>query len=410
MDHDELVSTFGQTVGVEKARSLVDDALTELNIEPSASYSSHEIADICETIARNTDGYLEIVANEIQVREKAQRRFDTFVEEIADPVVAVSFQAAEPTVTAINPAFTETFGHGDEAIGRSLPELIAPAEARSEATDVWFRSDADGGVEIERLTAGGERRTFIFQPVIVSSFDGAVEGYGIYTDITDRKRRERRLTRQNEQLERFVSVVSHDLRNPLTVAQGNAELARELASSPEVADHVEEVVAAHRRMESLVEDLLTLASQGRTVDDPCPVRLGTVVSNAWHYVDTTDARLVEEYPQELTIEADGDRLCQLFENLIRNAIEHGRDDATVTIRIGWDEGVLFVEDDGPGIDPDQREDVFDHGYTTSTEGTGFGLAIVEAIADAHGWTVDVVDGRDGGARFTLYNISVVRRP
>jgi signal transduction histidine kinase len=58
-----------------------------------------------------------------------------------------------------------------------------------------------------------------------------------------------------------------------------------------------------------------------------------------------------------------------------------------------------VADDGPGIPEDERDDVFDHGFTTAEDGTGFGLAIVERIAQAHGWSVSVTEGRDGGARF-----------
>ncbi len=98
-----------------------------------------------------------------------------------------------------------------------------------------------------------------------------------------------------------------------------------------------------------------------------------------------------------------------------DAVEHVAGDSTDesgerTVHVGWDEGVLFVEDDGPGIPADERENVFDHGYTTSADGTGFGLAIVEAIADAHGWAIDVGEGIDGGARFEIRGISVGSRP
>lgn len=452
MRHDELVSTFGETVGVEKAQSLVADALEALDIERKDVYSSHEIADICETISRTSEGYLTVVANEIRVREKANRRFDALLEGITDPVVTVSFEESSPVVKAVNPAFEETFGYGAEVIGRQLPELIVPEEADGETVDEWFRSDTDGGTEIERVTADGERRTFLFRPVVVAGFNGGIEGFGIYTDITERKRRERRLERQNEQLERFVSVVSHDLRNPLSVAHGNARLARELASEPDVEERLDRLMAAHERMETLIEDLLTLASQGRTVDDPAPVRLLEVVETAWGSVETANAKLVVEHAENLTIEADDGRLRQLFENLFRNAIEHGTsdgmatgtnagsatdrernddagagsdkrerdgdaatvserslvrgaDDPDVTIRIGWTDGTVFVEDDGPGIPPAERDSVFDHGYTTSSEGTGFGLAIVEAIADAHGWDVDITEGRTGGARFRLHGVT-----
>ncbi|OVE86239.1 sensor histidine kinase [Natronolimnobius baerhuensis] len=418
MRHDDLVSTFGQTVGVEKATALVTDALEELEIEHQDSYSSHEIADICETISRQSDGYLTVVANEVRVREQAKRRFDALLERITDPVVMVTFEESEPVVNAVNPAFEETFGYGDNAVGHSLSALIVPDPADGETVDEWFRSDTGGGTEIERVTASGDRRTFLFRPVIVSGFDGRIEGFGIYTDITERKRRERTLERQNEQLERFVSVVSHDLRNPLSVADGNARLALELTSEPAVEDRLEELLAAHERMGTLIDDLLTLASQGQTVDEPVAVRLRDVVDAAWNSVGTTAATLETEYGETRMVRADDGRLRQLFENLFRNAIEHGSTlevgekphsskpvDPAVTVRVGWDEGTLWIEDDGSGIPPEEREDVFEHGYTSSPEGTGFGLAIVDAIVDAHGWDIDVTDGETGGARFRVHDVA-----
>ncbi|NGM70966.1 PAS domain S-box protein [Natronolimnobius sp. AArcel1] len=433
MRHDELVSTFGQSVGVEKATDLITDALEDLEIERQATYSSHEVADICETISRANSGYLTVVANEVRVREQAKRRFDALLEQITDPVVMVSFDASVPVVNAVNPAFETTFGYGEDAVGRSLPALIVPEEQSGETVDEWFRSDAGSGTEIERVTADGDRRTFLFRPVIVSGFDGTIEGFGIYTDITERKRRERTLKRQNEQLERFVSVVSHDLRNPLSVADGNARLALQLTSESTVEERLEKLVAAHERMETLIDDLLTLASQGQAVDDPVTVRLQTVVEAAWDTLGTTAATLEIEVDDERRVRADDGRLRQLFENLFRNAIEHGSTEQlkatgnpdepaehatrstethsndsmqpAVTIRVGWDNGMLWVEDDGPGIVPAERESVFDHGYTTSPDGTGFGLAIVEAIVDAHGWEIDVTESRDGGARFRLHGIT-----
>lgn len=81
----------------------------------------------------------------------------------------------------------------------------------------------------------------------------------------------------------------------------------------------------------------------------------------------------------------------------------GRDDPGVTVRVGEldDPGGFYVADDGSGIDPDQRERIFDDGYTTSQSGTGLGLAIVENIAAAHGWAVRVTESAEGGARFEV---------
>ncbi|MFB6090105.1 MAG: sensor histidine kinase, partial [Halobellus sp.] len=205
---------------------------------------------------------------------------------------------------------------------------------------------------------------------------------------------EAELRRQNERLDQFASVVAHDLRNPLAVARGFLEIAAE-SGDPE---HFERVDSAHDRMERLIDDLLTLARGETTVTDAEAVDLAAVATEAWGYVDTDSAVLTiaETVP---TVAGDGNRLTQLFENLFRNAVEHGGPDVTVTVgAIDGSEG-FYVADDGTGIAADRRDDVFDHGVTSSAGGTGFGLSIVADIAAAHGWSVRVTEGDAGGARF-----------
>ena len=204
------------------------------------------------------------------------------------------------------------------------------------------------------------------------------------------------LQRQNDRLEEFAGVVSHDLRNPLEVARGRTELAREECDS----DHLEAVERAHDRMTALIDDLLTLAREGKPVTDAEAVDLGQVVGSCWRTVDTGEATLRTD--AEEMLRADEGRLRQLLENLMRNAVEHGGDDVTVTV--GSLPGGFYVADDGPGIGPEQREEVFDAGYSTSRSGTGFGLRIVEQVADAHGWSVRVVESEEGGARFEVTGV------
>jgi signal transduction histidine kinase len=96
-------------------------------------------------------------------------------------------------------------------------------------------------------------------------------------------------------------------------------------------------------------------------------------------------------------------VLELIENLLRNAVEHA-DASTITVGALPDESGFFVEDDGNGIPPDEREDVFDPGLTTADKGTGFGLSIVEEIADGHDWTVRVTAGEAGGARFEITGV------
>jgi signal transduction histidine kinase len=100
-------------------------------------------------------------------------------------------------------------------------------------------------------------------------------------------------------------------------------------------------------------------------------------------------------------------LSQLLENLFRNAVEHGGDD--VTVNVGSLPGGFYVADDGPGIPAADRESVFEPGFTTNDDGTGFGLEIVEAVASAHGWDVRVTDAAEGegGARFEFTGVDVL---
>jgi PAS domain S-box-containing protein len=220
------------------------------------------------------------------------------------------------------------------------------------------------------------------------------------TSALDRLEREREIRRQNERLERFASIVSHDLRNPLSVAKGRIEL----LEAEYDGDHAQPIADALERMTTIVEDTLTLAREGRTVDDPKPVDLSDLADGSWDNVATAGATL--ELEGEVVVHGDPDRLPHVIENLFRNAIEHG--DGSVTVRIGSLPGGFYVEDDGPGIPADAREDVFEVRHSTAEDGTGFGLSIVEEIVEAHGWTIDVTTGRDGGARFEITGLESTR--
>lgn len=206
------------------------------------------------------------------------------------------------------------------------------------------------------------------------------------------------LRRERDRLEEFTSIVSHDLRNPLSVAQGNLTLARESDDLPaDVADALAETDTALERMDELLSDLLSLAREGNVVNDREPIELPALARSAWDNIEHSDATL--QVSATGTIIGDRGRLKSLFENLYRNAIKHS--ETTVTIEVGDLTDGFYVADDGPGIPPDDREQVFEPGYTTETDGTGFGLSIVAQIADAHGWQIDITDSDSDGAQFEI---------
>ena len=307
------------------------------------------------------------------------------------------------------------------------------AEATADADRERLRSALDAGtVDITYRLAIGDDRTWVRE---VGRRDESGDVVGFLLPASERAERRRRLERERERLEEFAGVVSHDLRNPLSVAVGNVELAKEFDG--EAAD--ERLDRAHDAldwMDDLISDLLTLAREGRSVEEAATVDLRSVVDTAWRTVGSApDVALVvdETLP---AIEGDRSRLRQALENLFRNAIEHGAPDgsspsdppgetgadgddenggaapadASLRISVGPLSGGFYVADDGPGIDPSERESVFEPGHTTEDDGNGFGLAIVERIAEAHGWSVSVTESRGGGARFEFHGVDVVDGP
>jgi PAS domain S-box-containing protein len=212
------------------------------------------------------------------------------------------------------------------------------------------------------------------------------------------REQQERLEAQNERLDEFASIVGHDLRNPLNVAQGRLDLARTEVDS----DHLDDVAEAQDRMAALIDDLLDLARRGEEGTEQEAVALADLVSHCWETVDTGPAGLAIE--TELTVVADRSRLRQLIENLLRNAIEHAGPDVRVTV--GDLPDGFYVADDGPGIPPDERERVMEQGVTTSEDGTGLGLGIVREVAEAHGWSVEVGESDAGGARFAFSGVEL----
>lgn len=215
---------------------------------------------------------------------------------------------------------------------------------------------------------------------------------------------ERDLERQNERFEAFYDVISHDIPNHLNVAQTRAQL----ADQQEDFDQLVHVQTAHDRIGTVIDDMQTLVEQGRHVDELEAVTLSAVASRCWDTsrCDGSEASLVVE--DDASIRASRSRLQQLLDNLFWNAFDHGG--ADVTVRIGTTSEGFYVEDDGPGIPDGEREDVLSPGYSTATDHSGFGLAIVREIARAHDWTVAVEEGSDGGARFAFAGVQFVSGP
>jgi two-component system, OmpR family, sensor kinase len=211
----------------------------------------------------------------------------------------------------------------------------------------------------------------------------------------------------------FVADASHELRTPLTVIRGQLEVLA-LADRPDADEvrRVEKLVKVEvERMSRLVEDMLLLAQAGEEgFLRPSPIELRPFLSDLVQGLADAAPRHVELAAiPELRIEADGDRLAQALRNLLRNAIAHTSENGLVALGVDARDGRLrfVVDDDGPGIPVDQRAAVFDRfhrldgGRSRNAGGAGLGLAIVQAIATAHGGRVWADAAPAGGARIVL---------
>lgn len=293
---------------------------------------------------------------------------------------------------AVNEAATERLGYDEGTLLEMSPaEIDTPEEAAAVESRIE-RIQKEGSLTFEtvHLAADGSEIPVEITASLVEYF-GEPAVLSVARDISVRKVQKRALERENERLEEVASIIAHDLRNPLTVAEGRIELARETGE----LDHLATATDAIERSQRLIDDVLSLAREGKPIGDRDPVSVEHVAEMAWEHVDTAGANL--EVNAEKALLADESRLQQLFENLFRNAVEHGGREVTVTVG-DLPEG-FFVEDDGPGIPPEKRRDVFEVGFSTGEDNTGLGLNIVEQIADAHDWTVTITGSENGGARF-----------
>ncbi|MFB6201459.1 MAG: PAS domain-containing sensor histidine kinase [Halorhabdus sp.] len=334
-------------------------------------------------------------------RERERRRRevrDTFEELFHAINDAVFVHDLDGRFLAVNDTARDRLGYDDgELLGMTPWDIDTADHAGSiDGRIETIRDQGELTFETTHVTKSGERRPVEITASLVTYF-GTEAILSVARDISERQERERQLRREVDRLDEFASVISHDLRNPLNVAQGRLTLAAEACES----DHLDAVDGALDRMAAIIDDTLTLARQGKTVGETEPVAVADLLRQCWQSVAT--AAVTYELVDEFVLRADRDRLRQVFENLVRNTVEHAGSDTTVRIgRIGTDG--FYVEDDGRGLPETDAERVFEAGFTTQDRGTGFGLTIVRQIAEAHGWAVTATTSETGGARFEFTDV------
>jgi len=353
------------------------------------------------------DECVVFLARDITTRKHREQELRSFRQAVEHAGHVIMITETDGTIEYVNPEFESVTGYSSaEALGRDSSLLSSGEHDDDDCYRNLWETILDGDIwegELVNERKNGDRYHVEQTIAPITDETGTIERFvAVNTDITDRKQYERQLERERDRLEEFARTVAHDLRNPLSIALGHVDLARQTADGDSALDVS---LSALERMERMIEEILTLSKQGETVREPSSVRFEEVVETAWGHVgaDVAAASLSMSHScAKWTLTADESRLRQLLENLLRNAVRHAGPDVAIRVGCLSDRKGFFVADDGPGIEPSERNRIFESGYTSAADGTGFGLAIVRQIADAHGWDITVTDGEaGGGARFEI---------
>jgi PAS domain S-box-containing protein len=330
--------------------------------------------------------------------DTAETRYRRIFRYSNDAIMVVDLETER--IVDVNPATCELLGYSRAELLGMDPGEIHPGEMDA-VREEFLSSVVETGFgftdELTCLTKQGTER-----PTEISGAALDREGeeppqrmVAMLRDVSERVRYQQELEARVDRLDRFAETLVHEIRNPLSLVLGHLQQATEGKST----EHLDQARRAARRIDDLIDEMLELARTGTAVGAPTAVDLEEAARRAWNRVDDSEATL--RLTTDRTVAADEGRLIALLGNLFENAIDHT--DGEVSVHVGELEAErgFFVADDGSGIPADERERIREWGWTDSETGTGYGLAIVGRIVEAHGWTLDVTEAESGGARFEI---------
>ncbi len=332
--------------------------------------------------------------------EEELERYERIIETSGDPVYTLDKNGC---FTFVNEAYEELSGYSrEELIGEHVSIYMDESDIKKgkrKIKELLESEEGTGTIEMDIITKDGERKHTEAHIAILpfkEEFRGTI---GIIRDITERRKRKNKLKRQKRDLERknrhledFAGLISHELRNPLNIAQMNLDFLEDKKPVQKTKNSLD-------RIEEIIDRLLMYTKMGKSIEETHTVELDRMARNCWNTTISTDScsLLIED---EIEFEVDPKMVRHLLENLFRNAIEHGE---ASTIKIGKIENGFYIEDNGTGIPEDKRKKIFTVGYSDKGD-TGLGLALVEQIVIGHNWNISLVESSTGGARFEITNI------
>jgi chemotaxis family two-component system sensor kinase Cph1 len=358
------------------------------------------------TVAGTLIGYTSARTQETLAQAESQRnRFEALFDNIPDGIVEVSATESGLRIEQSNTPFDLTFGQTTG--GEQFRDAVDHDDDVRQQIQERVRSGKTLETDVSAETSDGEGH---FQLRVAPYGDG--RAYIIYVDVTEMQKVQTELERSNERLEDFAYIASHDLQEPLRTVSRYAEIIAEEYQEEldETArDYLDTVVTGAERMSSMINGLLDYSRITTRANDFDAVDTESIVEGM---IKDLDVMCEEEdgtitYDSLPTVSADRDQLWQVFQNLVKNALEHSGEEAvdiSISATENEDQYTFVVEDDGPGVDPYIKDDIFNmfasgENYQTQGQARGVGLAVVERIVDRHGGEIWVESETGKGSRF-----------
>lgn len=306
-----------------------------------------------------------------------------------------------------------------EKLGDGWVAMIHP-EDLSRVAEAWNRSMITGSVFTEEYRIrrnDGEYRWFLGRSVPVKNSAGVVDYWiGTATDIEDQKQVISRLEAERRLREQFVATLTHDLRNPLSSVKISAQMIGRLSSSPEKLTSLSGKIVEHvSRANQMIENLLdvTRIRAGESLQlDMQEMSLVPVVKDTLTDLSTVhgDRFVLLTNDPSITGVWNSDAVRRILENLCNNAIKYGSDSGSVTVVLERTDSKarIKVHNVGNPIPPEMFISLFEpfqgasaSGNSGHAKGWGLGLALVKALAEAHGGSVSVESSPEAGTTFVV---------
>lgn len=361
----------------------------------------------------------------------SEARYRNLIENVPAIIYTEAVREAEGGVTYVSPQVRRLGYSPEEWLGPTDRWLaFVHPEDRARVRELNLRCDETlepFSAEYRVLARDGSVVWVRDEAVCIRDADGIPQYWqGVMTDVTARKRAEeleraleveREVTARLRELDRmkntFLQAVSHDLRTPLAAILGLAvTLEREdaLLHPAEARGMAARIAANARRLDRMVNDLLDLDRLSRGIVEPnlAPTEIGALVSNLVAESELTAGREVHVEAPTVWAEVDAAKVERIVENLLANAVRHTPAGSRIWVRIepGEADLTLVVEDEGPGVPPEERERIFEPfrqgaAAPEHSPGVGVGLALVARFAELHGGRAWVEDRPGAGASFRV---------